>query len=765
MLAINRGERAGKLKVKINIESQKLEQPAFDALVPADHPFKEFIQKCAGEALNRTIVPSLEREIRRELTEAAEKHAVQVFANNLRNLLLQPPLRNQTVLAIDPGFKRGCSVAVLDPCGSLLDSGHIFVVGNQKRRDESSEKLAAWVKRLGVEVIAIGNGAACRQTEQLVSDLIAASPEDLKIKYVMVNGAGASAYSTSEIGREELPDATPSIRSAVSIGRRLQDPLSELVKISPANIGVGMYQHDVKAKHLSESLDDVVAFCVNRVGVNVNTASPSLLKYVSGLNSLTARRLVEHRQANGQFENREGLKQVSGIGDATFVQAAGFLRIHGGSNPLDSTSIHPESYDLANKLLDRANVSLAELFLKPKAAPAPKPPAPQPAVDASGDSSPASANEAPVAEPSQQAPAAEQAPAADQTAPAEAATSGVAANSQVEQGSNAGDKVDATQPTPDAQPEKETNANADTTPESTDAASTSGAAAGDSKSDVTASTEKTEAAQPASAPKPPVRSAPRFSPEDLAKRKELLKRMSDLDIAEISNEVSAGRLLVKDVVMALKRPDWDPRGNSKKLIFRSGIIKPDDLKVEMQLEGQVVNVVDFGVFVDIGLGESSLVHVSQLANHFVRDPHQLYGVGDVLKVWVSEVDTERRRVKLTAVRPGSKAPPKRRRKYEGSKTDGKPSGRSGSGKPPGKFGGRKYEGSKPSSQRSRSYSKGSSFKNRPKRKSKPQPVKPITDGMLEGKEPMRSFSDLAQFVKGSSKKKSDDGKDEKSKNS
>ena len=759
-MAVNRGERAGKLKVKINIESKKLEEPAFKALVPAEHPFKEFIQKCAGEALNRTIVPSLEREIRRELTEEAEKHAVQVFANNLRNLLLQPPLRNQTVLAIDPGFKRGCSVAVLDACGSLLDSGHIFVVGNQKRRDESKDKLADWTQRLGVEVIAIGNGAACRQTEQLVSDMIAASPKS-KVKYVMVNGAGASVYSTSEIGREELPDATPSIRSAVSIGRRLQDPLSELVKISPGNIGVGMYQHDVKAKHLSESLDDVVAFCVNRVGVNVNTASPSLLKYVSGLNSLTARRLVEHRQANGQFESREALKEVNGVGDATFVQSAGFLRIHGGSNPLDSTSIHPESYELATKLLDLADVSLTELFQKPKPAPTP-----EAAGDATGESNPASSDQ--------------KAPAEDQSAAAKPdGTSQADANKETDPNKETNQEASAetaAQPETDVSSEKssekETAADAatvsaaDTTTSPTDVVAAS-ASPDDSKTQDAASAEKADTPKPASAPAPkPVQTTPRYSPEELAKRKELLKRMSDLDLTKISSESSAGRLLVKDVLMALKRPDWDPRGNSKKLIFRSGIIKADDLEVGMQLEGQVVNVVDFGVFVDIGLGESSLVHVSQLANHYVRDPHQLCGVGDVLKVWVSEVDTERRRVKLTAIRPGSKPPPRRRRKYEGSKTGGKSGeGRSDPGKPSGKFGGRKYEGSKSSSGRSRSYSKGSSFKDRPKRKSKPRPVKPITDGMLEGKEPMRSFSDLAQFVKSSPKKKSDDGKDEKSQNS
>ncbi len=753
ILAINRGERAGKLKAKISIDNQKLEEPTFAALVPAEHPFKEFMQKCAGDALNRTIVPSLEREIRRELTDAAEKHAVEVFANNLRNLLLQPPLRNQTVLAIDPGFKRGCSVAVVDPCGTVLDSGHIFVVGNQKRRDESKQKLIDWLNQHRANVIAIGNGAACRQTEQLVSDLLAENPDQSKIKYVMVNEAGASIYSTSEIGREEMPDAAPSIRSAVSIGRRLQDPLSELVKISPANIGVGMYQHDVKAKHLSESLDDVVAFCVNQVGVNVNTASPSLLKYVSGLNALTARRLVEHREANGKFANREQLKQVSGVGDATFVQAAGFLRIHGGDTPLDSTSIHPESYGLADEVLKRANVSVAELFIRPKPVeprseakkvlPADAKPDAEKTEKAVAVEAPAAANTATEATSSEANPA-----TAEELKASEAMDSGTENTETVAAPAPA---AEATKPdSPGVKPESKTG-EADTGVDpKTESAKTESA-----KTELA----KPEPVPPAPAPKP----APRLSPEDLAKRKEILKRISELDIAEIAKDHSAGRMLVKDVLMALKRPDWDPRGNSKKLIFRSGIIKSDDLKLEMQLEGQVVNVVDFGVFVDIGLGESSLVHVSQLSNHFVRDPHQLYAVGDVLKVWVSEIDTERRRVKLTAVRPGSKkAPPKRRRRYEGSKTDGKPEERSGArsgpGKPAGKFGGgRKYEGSNPS--RSRSYSKGSSYKDRPKHKSKPKPVKPITESMLEGKEPMRSFSDLAQFVKSTPKKKGDSGED------
>ena len=267
MLAINRGERSGRLKVRIDADAEQLNKAAIKALVPEGHAFSEFLGKCATEAVSRVLLPSLEREVRRELTETAENHAVDVFANNLRSLLLQPPIRDCRILAIDPGFKRGCSVAVLDSGGSLLDSGHVFVVGNKTRIDESKQKITKWAQQHQVDVIAIGNGTACRHVEQMVSDVLSENLSGKSnVRYVIVNEAGASIYSTSEIGRQELPDASPSIRSAVSIGRRLQDPLSELVKITPANIGVGMYQHDVKARHLSESLTDVVQFCVNRVG-------------------------------------------------------------------------------------------------------------------------------------------------------------------------------------------------------------------------------------------------------------------------------------------------------------------------------------------------------------------------------------------------------------------------------------------------------------------------------------------------------------------
>ncbi len=764
VLAINRGERAGKLKVRVDVAPQKLKDPTLVAMVPESHPYKEFMQKCATDALTRIIVPSLEREIRRELTEAAEKHAVEVFASNLRNLLLQPPVRNRTVIAIDPGFKRGCSVAVVDACGNVLDSGHIFVVGNQTRREEGKQKLVDWIKNNRVSVIAIGNGAACRQAEQLVSDIISEHFANGDVRYAMVNEAGASVYSTSEIGREELPDASPSIRSAISIARRLQDPLSELVKIAPANIGVGMYQHDVKAKHLSDSLDNVVEFCVNQVGVNVNTASPSLLKYVSGLNALTARRLVEYRQANGVFKNREELKNVSGVGDATFVQAAGFLRIHGGDTPLDSTSIHPESYLIAGDVLKRANASLAELFVKPVAQEVP-PATAQPATTdakATGDAS-KSDGEAVEAVPDSSQTASTSAeielalPSVTDENPDSPVQADVAAASSVEANTVEANVVE---------PEVGSSSN-ESAPEVASESPTESSQATESPTDVADKNDSSPAptsAKPTTSVDLAKTVVERPRQADLAKRKEVLKRMSELDIDQISTEHSAGRMLVKDILMSLKRPDWDPRGKSKKLIFRSGIIKADDLKPEMQLDGQVVNVVDFGVFVDIGLGESSLVHVSQLSNHFVRDPHQLFAVGDVLRVWVSEIDTERRRVKLTAVRPGSKKPAARRRKkYEGkneSNSTGaqRSAGSEQSGKRPGRFD-NKFKGKGKTG--SRSYSKGSSFKDRPPRRSRPKPVKPITDGMLQGKEPMRSFSDLAQFVKKTPDKKADSKKQPK----
>ena len=739
VLAINRGERSGKLKVKLTVDQAKVAELVKEHSVPDGHPSAEFLEKCANEMLSRSLLPIIEREIRRELTEQAERHAVEVFANNLRNLLLQPPTRNRVVLAIDPGYKRGCSVALIDGCGNLIESGQVFVVGNQTRKDDSKKRIRDWVKAQSVDVIAIGNGAACREVEQMVSDAIAEYLQDNKVQYAIINGAGASVYSTSEVGRNELPDETPAVRSAISIGRRLQDPLSELVKIAPANIGVGLYQHDIKAKHLSESLDEVVRFCVNQVGVDINTASPALLKYVSGFNSLTAMRAVEHRTANGRFNNREELKTISGVGDATFVQAAGFLRIHGGDSPLDATGIHPESYPVANDILQKVEATVEEIFprwlMQPAtaeirakeraeaaklAASMPKKPAPEFGASAQPEATDATTKPAEATEQPATAPTSEAAPQPEARTPA---VEPPAADTPV------------------------------TEPQATEAAA-----------------EPTP--QPVATPEPtalaPENSADSNPPTDRRqfdqRRKVIVKSMSELDLNEIATAHGTGSLAVKDIIMTLKRPAWDPRDRIQKPIFRRGILKVDDLKPEMQLEGQVVNVVDFGVFVDIGLGESSLVHVSQLSNHYIADPHKVFAVGDAMKVWVTEVSAQQQRVRLTAIRPGTKKSNSRGRSHRGRSKDqanrgpSKPSADSSSSSPErSSQGGRrpgKYDGGRGGQTRRRDNPK---FK-RDTRRSKPKPVKPITDKMLKGDEPMRSFSDLAQFVKRKPDDKDDTGK-------
>ncbi len=359
VLAINRGERAKVLRVQIEADEAAIEQLGIEQLVPPEHVHKEFLIGCVHDALTRLILPSLEREAHRELTEKAETHAVEVFARNLRNLLLQPPLPGRRVLAVDPGYKNGCKLAALDEFGKLLTHDVMYVVGSDEQKTAGRAKLITFITEHNLSVIAIGNGTACRQTEQLIAEILGNELKDQDVHYVVVNEAGASVYSTSEIGREEFPECDAIQRSAISIGRRLQDPLSELVKIDPASIGVGLYQHDARAKHLRDSLDEVVQSCVSFVGVELNSASTPLLRYVSGMNQLTARRVYEHRQQNGAFKSRQQLLEVSGLGNATFVQAAGFLKIVGGDEPLDATWIHPENYEAAKKLLGKLGIEPA----------------------------------------------------------------------------------------------------------------------------------------------------------------------------------------------------------------------------------------------------------------------------------------------------------------------------------------------------------------------------------------------------------------------
>ena len=747
VLAINRGDKEGPLKVKLEVPRADVESAAFSQLPLEDHPHSEFFRAATIDAIDRLLLPSMEREVRRDLTEMAERHAVDVFARNLRSLLLQPPILDQMILAIDPGFRTGCKIAVLDGHGNLLEHGVIHPHAPQNRRSEAKVFLKDLVAKHQITVIAIGNGTACRETEELVAEIIqegttfsqdpeaaaaaeaaaqahakahpapppkpapkpapAPAPEAVEVEpsvaaapappaavepspepspeasaalpaaadgngngvdpepasdpsadvatvppitggapepgegeppfepdpeepsggelpiapegpvptplveedeapevatpsasemamaiepsalleqelesspaadspvhpaepagdhegtpavpvvtgalppagaprpaapperkprqeprpprpkappapprphsadallaqlaYVIVNEAGASVYSASPVGREEFPDFDATLRGTISIGRRLQDPLAELVKIEPQSIGVGLYQHDVNPKQLKESLESVISSCVNFVGVDLNTASVPLLRHVSGLNQLTARRIVERRKEKGPFTNREQISEVEGVGPVSFTQSAGFLKIRDGENALDRTWVHPESYPVAAKLLEKLEF-----------------------------------------------------------------------------------------------------------------------------------------------------------PTDVVKDKEQLvalnAKLAECDIPALAKELEVGEPTLRDIFDALARPDRDPREDLPKPIFKKGVLKLEDLEAGMELKGTVLNVVDFGAFVDIGLKDSGLVHISQLANRYIKSPHDVVSVGDVVTVWVMGVDQERKRVSLTMVKPGTERP-------------------------------------------------------------------------------------------------------------
>jgi protein Tex len=632
------------------------------------HPHREFLEHVAEDALNRLLLPSLEREIRRELTSRSEGHAVSVFARNLRSKLLASPLHGKRVLAVDPGFRNGCKVAVLDETGNLLDHGVVFPHPPQNRKGEARTRLETMICRHRVQVIAIGNGTACRETEELVSEMIASlearrlglpdphpippppppkpprqpknpppapvvetapalaeappaegvpapvidpviletppgeapaseppapapaevapeavappsaeavtppaeavapetppvetvaqeavvsepvalppveaaapeppppppPPEPLpdapaELAYVIVNEAGASVYSASPIAREEFPEFDANLRGTISIGRRLQDPLSELVKIDPQHVGVGQYQHDMSPKHLKEALEGVVESCVNAVGVDLNTASVPLLRHVSGLNQHVARELVDFRKTNGSFRSREQLQAVNGIGPARWTQAAGFLKITGGENPLDATWIHPESYPVALQLLTELGVGAEAL-------------------------------------------------------------------------------------------------------------------------------------------------------NDRQATTELQEKLKALPVEEVATRLQVGVPTLRDILEALARPGRDPREDLPPPVFKKGILKIEDLQPNMELKGTVLNVVDFGAFIDIGLKDSGLVHISQMANRYVKSPYDVVAVGDVVSVWVLKVEPERQRVSLTMIQPGTeRKPPERRppQRREGGREGGREQG-------------------------------------------------------------------------------------------
>ena len=440
------------------------------------------------------IQPSIEREIRNELTEKAETQAIHIFSENLRKLLLQPPLKGKVVLGVDPAFRTGCKLAAVDETGKVLSIGVIYPHTSSSKSTEARDKFIKFLKEYKVEMVAIGNGTASRETEQFVSDILKEIDEE--IFYLIVNEAGASVYSASDLAREEFPNYQVEERSAVSIARRLQDPLAELVKIDPKSVGVGQYQHDVGQKKLSESLTFVVETAVNQVGVNVNTASSSLLQYVSGLSKTVATNIVKKREEEGKFNSRAQLKKIPRLGAKTYEQAIGFLRVIEGKEPLDRTGIHPESYGEVKQLLDSLGFKTSDL----------------------------------------------------------------------------------------------------------------GSAA-------------------------------------------LKDALAKIDIDQTADELGIGKLTLKDIIDALVRPERDPRDELPAPLLKKDVLKLEDLKTGMELQGTVRNVVDFGAFVDIGVKQDGLVHISKLSNRFVKHPLDIVSVGDVVTVWVDSVDQKKGRVALTMLTP------------------------------------------------------------------------------------------------------------------
>jgi len=725
VLAINRGERAHAIRVKIEADEEALFREADEFLVWPKNPHAEFIRNCVRDSLTRLIIPSLERELRREMTERAEEHAVEVFIRNLRKLLLQPPTRGRRVLAIDPGFKSGSKMAALDEFGNVLGHGMIFVIGkDEEKRKKARTRLADLVKQHNVSVIAIGNGTGCRETEQLVADTLAEELQGQDVAYVVVNEAGASIYSTSPLGREELPQYDALQRGAISIGRRLLDPLSEMVKIHPANLGVGLYQHDIKAKHLKDSLDGVVESCVNFVGVDVNSASPALLRYVSGMNALTARRVYEHRRDKGPFKSRDDLKQVQGFGDQTFVQAAGFLKVIGSENPLDATWIHPESYDIARRVLEKMGAGVADL---------------------------AHVVPAPVKEE----------PKKEFAAELVSRESGVGA-----QESEARESEAPAEPAADSQTEGKSEG--ETVPPGYEVVSTTSATV--PFSDILAALRPPVAPslppEPEVAPPPPEPAATPQAPPP-PPRNPIAEKAQAVNVQQLAEELGVGTHLLRDILNSFSRPALDPRDSLSAPVFRRGIMKLEDLAPAMELSGTVLNVVDFGVFVDIGLSDSGLVHISRLADRFIKDPHEVVGVGDILKVWVVDIDKSRRRVSLTAIPPGTERPPRPPRDQQ-QRPPRPPRQRQGGqggrpqqgGQPQNQHQGGPATGAPPQGQRPPRPAGGGGGRRDQRRggrpqhdhpqtierpPTKPKKFKPITKAQEEGREPMRSFGDLQQL--------------------
>lgn len=492
VLAVNRGEKEKVLTVKIEFDTTQVEKDIEKQEIKKETEATYIVKDAIKDSLKRLIMPSIEREIRGDLTEKAENHAIDVFSENLRNLLLQPPMKGKQILGVDPAFRTGCKLAVINPYGTFVAKNVIYPHPPVNKLDNAEKVIVKMINDYSVQLIAIGNGTASRETEQFIANVL--QKYKLNVQFIIVNEAGASVYSASEIARAEFPDFQVEERSAVSIGRRVQDPLSELVKIDPKSIGVGQYQHDVNQKELEKALTFVVETAVNQVGVDVNTASRSLLQYVSGLTSQIAQNIIDYREENGAIKHHKEIAKVKRLGAKTLEQSIGFLRIVDGTEPLDNTSIHPESYNATYELLKQLNLKVEDLG------------------------------------------------------------------------------------------------------------------------------------------------------NDTLKNK-----LDSVNINELAEELNIGEPTLEDIINSLKAPNRDPRDEFETPILKSDVLSIEDLKEGMKLSGTVRNVVDFGAFVDIGVKQDGLVHVSKLSKKFVKNPMDIVSVGDIVEVWILSIDKQKDKVALTMI--------------------------------------------------------------------------------------------------------------------
>ena len=548
ILAINRGENEKFLTVKIEAPVERIQMFLEKKVIIKDNPITTpILQEVAADSYQRLIAPAIEREIRNELTEKAEDGAISVFGKNLEQLLLQPPISGKVVLGWDPAFRTGCKLAVVDETGKVLDTKVIYPTAPQNRVAEAKAELKKLINTYHVSLISVGNGTASRESEQVIVELL--KELDTPVQYVIVNEAGASVYSASKLATDEFPNFDVGQRSAASIARRLQDPLAELVKIDPKSIGVGQYQHDMNQKKLSEALSGVVEDSVNKVGVDLNTASASLMEYISGISKTVAKNIVEYREANGRFTDRRQLLKVPKLGPKAFQQCAGFMRILDGSNPLDATSVHPESYEATMKLLEKLGLTMEDV--------------------------------------------------------------------KEIQKQTAASKTQVKKEKPKKQMKKQVVIR------NTNTAMGKALAAAMN----TVELEETQ----------PVKQTEVIS--GLEKRVKDKKKMAE--------ELGIGELTLTDILKELEKPARDPREDMPKPILRSDILEMKDLKPGMILKGTVRNVIDFGVFVDIGVHQDGLVHISQITQRFIKHPLEAVSVGDVVDVQVMSVDVAKKRIALT----------------------------------------------------------------------------------------------------------------------